>query len=396
MEILEEESLTEKYAKMYQNNQLAFEFVKESNSSSYDQIVNALGGKNFNIVVGDKTFSNFNNLSHSDYTALLNYLVNLLIQTEDSDKIDKIKKLIAELYGKQVQANRNNNTTEELTFAKTERDLPKQKAIDYSEYAVQQLSGFSDVPEITIDVSSFEHLTDEKLFEYYNADKFYKLSKQEQQALLQTSVNRYLDASGVSRIPVVLDRKMALNDRFVEYGNYKPNHKTIYLNDNLFNNIDQNDGNAFLPLKLLSTVIHEARHHVQFSKFNSNPTNNVEQLIQKSMQQSQASLSFKEYLSQADELDARNAALEYMRNAATKTQNINFAAFYNSEKRNEQLNKKSPSSEVMMNACQDIYDNQIKFDINSYYISRIKEQQTLMLQNAQGLYNYAQRIKKPY
>lgn len=393
-----QELITDKYTNMYKNNQLAFEFVKEKENAAYLQIDNFIIGKNFNINVNGKIFSSFDNLSSTDYMTLMDYLLELLNETDDPAKIVKIKKMIAELYAKNIQNNaeKPSKNNEQPKYAKTESDLPKQKAADYQEYAEKQLKREIKTPEITIDTSKFEKFTDKQLFEFYKTDKFYKLSKEDQMALLQTSVNRYLDAAGVERVPISLDYGMTLDDRFVEYGNYKPSHQTIFLNGNLFNNVEQNEGNIFLPLKLLSTVVHEARHHIQFSKFQFSPANKVEELIQKSMQQSQANLSFKEYLAAPDELDARNAALEFMRIAAVETNDINFAAFYNLEKQREQNNKKSPAPQTMINDCQDIYNKQIKFDVNNYYVSRLKEQQSSFLINAQGFNNYVQKVKKPY
>ncbi|MBQ7466875.1 MAG: hypothetical protein IJS74_02250, partial [Clostridia bacterium] len=248
---------------------------------------------------------------------------------------------------------------------KIDENPVKQKAKDYGAWAKQQLQS-SGKPHKTasrldlIDTKAFDGLSRKELLEYYTPSKFYSLSGKQRDALCQATVNEYLISHGCRPCPVGF-MDMPVNDRCVYYGLYRPQYQEIFINDNLFNNIDtlSDQNNTNFPYQILSTLIHEATHHMQFSDIERGADNEKTRLIKRSMMNNQNNMSFSEYLAEADELDARNSALEYIREASYEAGagRQNLMAFYNVQKNSEIKSPKKEVSKQVHSFFPDIYDN---------------------------------------
>jgi len=193
-----------------------------------------------------------------------------------------------------------------------------------------------------VNTKKFDKLSDSEILEMFAADKFYNLSKTQIHALLQSVANRYLASHGVSPCTVSLE-DLTLNSNSICFGEYCPNIGAININNKLLDNLEncQNVRDQYLPYKLLETTIHEARHRVQFSKLGNNNLNAKEQYISESLYHNQDLLTFSQYLAEPDELDARNAALEFFKNAAlTGVKNSDSLIDYYNYKLNKERNDK--------------------------------------------------------
>ncbi|MBQ8468382.1 MAG: hypothetical protein IJ542_01350 [Clostridia bacterium] len=397
--------LAEDFLNMADNSQMQFQRTKtlEHNHVS-DQIKNALSGEDFTLHIDGEDYSGLKGHSEDEVNKIIGYLLKELGRAGSQEEYDKIKKLVqlfyAELEETQeepqvVEADKKTSKSSNSNKSLTEQQL---KDNDRSEYAKQKLTGKSQTIQPTIDTSKFDGLSQEELMACFKPDYFYSLSKDEQLSLYQTCTNRYLLSQGVSPCAIVLE-DMALNDRTIEFGCYRPNRGAIYLNKNLFDNIFELAGalNPFFPLKLLETVIHEARHRVQFAMFESNPSNAAEREIQLSMMHSQSNMSYAQYLAEADELDARNAALAYMREGAELSGSRDMEEFYCAAKSREMGNPKASTTTTMRDACADIYDERIGREmldrVNMSAAKRTIEQMMNMLHGQTFGYSTA-RVKR--
>jgi len=361
------EQLAEELLLMQENNQRQRTFVKlEANNKINEQIAKAVNGEDFVLRIDGEDYSNIKGHSKEEINKILKFLTERLHNTNNQEDFEKLKKLIkmfyAELEDDQEKEEKPREQDEPDNLDPKDKDLDEQqlKAKDYGEYAEQKLYGQDKTVKPQIDTSEFDGKSREELLEYFKPDVFYGLSALQQQALYQACVNEYLRSEGVDTCAVIFE-DMKLDDQSIVFGQYRPNHGAIYLNRRLFENIAELGGalNPFFPLRLLQTAIHEARHRVQFMRFGHNPTTPSEREIQASMTHDQGRLSYAEYLSEADELDARNAALGYLREAAERTGNQDIQAFYWTEWEREKALPKGPTSSTMMDACGDIYDRQI-------------------------------------
>lgn len=209
-----------------------------------------------------------------------------------------------------------------------------------------------------VNTKQFDNLSDNELIEMFSKDNFYKLNEKQIHALLQTVSDRYLSANNVSPCAIVLDN-LTLNDNSVCYGQYSPNKGNISINKKLLRNLEdaENIGDQYLPYQLLSTVIHEARHRVQFSNLGKTNLSLKDQYVSLSLAHNQDLLSYSQYLAEPDELDARNASLEFLKNAAKSSvkNSSSLIEFYNHKLKNEHNNNKSEISDTAKAFFEEIY-----------------------------------------
>ena len=351
-----------------------------------------------------------------DINQLIDNLFDLLDKAVDEKEIAAIIKLLKAL--KQIsdedeleKSNSKNNLTPANILStpssrKTETFDPNpvvQKAKDYGEWAKQKFIEDNKPSkkrprERLANTREFNGFSRDQLIEYYSPSKFYSLSSEQRRALFQATVNEYLDSNGVERCPVTL-KNMPINKKSVYYGLYRPQYQEISINSNLFDNIDQldNENNAYFPYQILSTLIHEATHHVQFQNLEDGADDEKSQLIKSSMMNDQDNMSYDEYLTEADELDARDSALAYIKEAALNaTQNrLNLCVFYNLQKNDEMKNPKKAVSKEVKNMFPNIYDNTfMKTTVEK--ISNMKASQIEMNEIIHGRYisEQMQRRKK--
>lgn len=193
----------------------------------------------------------------------------------------------------------------------------------------------------TQDVGRFQELSQNELLNFFSPSKFYALSTTEKHNLFQAVVNDYCNLRGVKSCLVSLS-DLPLSSTNVCFGEFVPTESTILLNSAVFDAIDdcKKTKNAFLPYQILLTLVHEAQHRVQFEKIDEPVTSQKQQLINKCLLEPQLNLSQKAYISSFDELDARNCALEYIKNAIDKTDNLTLEKFYNTKLLDEQKQAK--------------------------------------------------------
>ena len=93
--------------------------------------------------------------------------------------------------------------------------------------------------------------------------------------------------------------------------------------------------------------------------FDKQPRTEAERLLKASLIHLNASKSFADYLSEPDEIDARNAALAYIRECANNCEKpdeaLALATFYNAEKERELSNGKKPVPDALTQSNRDVY-----------------------------------------
>lgn len=278
--------------------------------------------------------------------------LNLIAEEEPSDENEENRKL-------------KNKSVLKPSDDKIDENPVTQKAKDYSAWAKQQYLQFDQYvrnrkKSKLIDTTKFEGLTRDQLIAFYHPSKFYSLSTKDRNALFQATVNEYLVSNGAEPCAVNF-MEMPITDRSIHYGLYRPQYGDLFINSKLFDNIDElaQNGNIHFPYQILSTLIHEATHALQFQSITKESLTEKDQLILNSMKHSQSNMSYHEYLAEADELDARNSALEYIRNAIPSVQKgrENLKAFYNTEKNKEMKNSKKYVQKNVQSMFPDLFDS---------------------------------------
>ena len=206
-------------------------------------------------------------------------------------------------------------------------------------FALKQLVNPEHLPtkKPEINITEFKELSTTELVSLFKAENFYKLSKDQVNALFQAVANDYLIKNGVEPCAVELTN-LTLTNSMVCYGEYNPNTGVISLNKNLLDKFDYakalND--QYFPYQMLTTIIHEASHRIQFANIDKDDSSAKHYLISNALKKPQSFKDFSEYLSSADELDARNSALSYLReNIDLIDDNEALAQFYNLKKKEE-------------------------------------------------------------
>lgn len=214
--------------------------------------------------------------------------------------------------------------------------------------------------KVTIDTSKLDHLSRADLINLYSTENFYSLSSEQVLKLLQATANEYLKDNNVSSC-CVESKELTFNENVITYGEYDPNDGSIAINKEFLNLFDsaKSKNDQYYPYKLLSTLIHEARHRVQFSNLGKTNISDKDLSIQKAITDTSNYTSYSSYLSSADELDARNSALEYFLELATSTNNDKLRAFYNEMKIAEMSKPKNPVPHEYKNYFSNIYDEKL-------------------------------------
>lgn len=301
------------------------------------------------------------NLDREDKDILLKNLLLLYNKTNDVSLKSILKRIISATklaieetmgYAKDIAPHRDSPLSE------TQR-----KVVYFRQYAFNRAmdSKFCPVATPSISTRKFDGATRKELISLFNPQKFYQLTYNDQMSLLQAVANDYLRAQGVKPCAIKL-APLAFNGDKICYGEYDPNMGAIKLNSRLFDNMEDLDNcqNAYYPIQLLSTVIHEATHHVQFQKLGTESFDGSmkDNLVESSLVESQVSKTHAEYLAEADELDARNASLDYIKNAISgngSNFDLSLAAFYNYMKDYEARNNTLPVSEQTKQCFDHLY-----------------------------------------
>ena len=234
----------------------------------------------------------------------------------------------------------------------------KNPGFDYLEYFINkdynleyQLS-----QPYTGNVGEFKDQSRLQLVQQFKADKFYQLNSQQKMQLFQAVVNDYCKASGVSSCAIEL-ADLPISDKTVCYGEFLPAQSKILINKEIFELIDDAKycKNQYLPMQLLSTIIHEAQHRVQFETLENPNKSEREKIVAQSIQSAKKFSSYNKYLVEPEELDAREKSIEYIKECARELDDITLQKYCNTLILKEHQNCKSATSPEIQQHFYNIY-----------------------------------------
>ena len=233
------------------------------------------------------------------------------------------------------------------------------------------------------DVGNFENLSRKELVSFFSPDVFYKLNEKQVAQLLQATANEYALSNGAHPCEVKIAGLSAPNGG-ITLGEYNPSEQTIEINSNFLSRLQEfkDSKNAYAPYQLLSTLIHETQHHVQTTNLNKKDS----QLTPREKMACYAltepnSNNYGEYLISTDELDARDSALSYLRQAAAEAddkQANELVSVYAVSKREEESRPKPPVSAKIETAFDNIYGKISNLEKAPYYYDYAKERNAVM------------------
>ncbi len=209
----------------------------------------------------------------------------------------------------------------------------------------------------------FDGLSRKKLIALFQPENFYQLSKESVKDLLQAAASEYLQSEGVEPCAVVFEN-LTYTERKLQRGSYEPNRGAIILNKRILDQFEdakaKRDPN--FAYQMLSTVIHESQHRKQFSmRSNNSQLSRKDIEVVSALDNNQQYMSHSQYLASFDELDARNAALEYIKAGAQKLDSDSLMVFYNNKKIQEKNNGKKEISNDKKAYFGCIYDDDLFF-----------------------------------
>lgn len=183
-----------------------------------------------------------------------------------------------------------------------------------------------------IDVGEFAELSRQQLVDMFNAKNFYNLNKEQQTQLFQAVINDYCKENGVKSAGLAIE-DLPHSKKRICYGEFDPANSKIAINKAVVDCIEQasETQNPYLPYKILETLVHESQHRVQFENYDNPSTPKMEKVLEK--MKSAESNEYQTqigYNSSYEELDARDCALDYIKNASLASMDHNLEKFYNS------------------------------------------------------------------
>lgn len=211
---------------------------------------------------------------------------------------------------------------------------------------------------IKIDTSEFDDLNRQELVRMYKSDKFYDLTEEQQMALYQATVLEYCKANNVKPIPIKA-RNLDKNTN----GEYVVSSHKISINQDLLDKIRnaRKTKDQYCAYKILSTLIHESRHGYQFTEMLKHPKNERENYVKHNYSLFPCN-NLDKYLSLPEELDARCASLEYLKEAAlncSPAEKDSLIKFYNQQKETEMNNRKRPVKPSVQKHFNEIFNGTI-------------------------------------
>ncbi len=207
----------------------------------------------------------------------------------------------------------------------------------------------------TTDEYGFHNLSIYNLLTLFYPSNFYKLDSKQIEALCQALVNKHCEAMNV--IPCKVNfKEINSNSKYLTSGEYNVNEGYIDINKRYLTgfNIAKNQNNLSFPLRLMTTLVHEAEHRVQFANLDKPSTSEMDTLVKDSIMNPNNkdylvypsnNASFENYLSEPDEMAARNVSLAYLEEmvnmkASNNSEIEKIAMYYNNILDEEQENQK--------------------------------------------------------
>jgi hypothetical protein len=188
---------------------------------------------------------------------------------------------------------------------------------------MQESNMFSggDAEHIT-EVPKMDPITYKSLANCFNPDVFYSLEKEDLLNIVEGLVDGYCSMNGV-HAPKVEFRKFAGNGDKTTFGCYADGVDTLYLNEQFLNEFEKCKvtKDPYLPMRMMQTGLHEAKHKIQIANMNREPTNERDKKLAFRMNAAlemakKGHSSFASYLSSIEEADARYSALKEMQEFA--------------------------------------------------------------------------------
>ncbi|MEG1581625.1 MAG: hypothetical protein RR334_00495 [Clostridia bacterium] len=240
--------------------------------------------------------------------------------------------------------------------------------------------------------SIYDELSFEELSSIMTSPNFSKLSDKELMQVCQAVSASYLKKEGV---PPCLVRFENIKDKPNQFtkGFYSPADEEIVLNNKLITMKNEFKANgvdsSYIGATLLSTIIHESRHRVQFNNLDkSEKTGNFDYVTAMLQFANNANITkFSDYLGAVEELDARNATLCELQSLALGSHgNETLKAFYEIEQTEEIHKKKTFETTDIVKAIKKdntnhTYDNilsAIGAEKNNYNVSNLENINTSM------------------
>lgn len=320
---------------------------------------------------GNIDLSKFKNLSVEEKLELIKALIDIY-NLNNSDLVLALVKKVKNSLEKEVAKESNPKEQEKaqsvVYFSSTktaEREIVNLKAKEYGDFMFEKAknSFFTATTTPTISTHKLENLSRAELVSMFNPKVFYSLSSNQRNILFQAVVNDYLKENNIKPCAVTL-ANLPLGGTTICYGNYSPARGVIQLNSKLFDNIDSlsDTQNQYFPYKVLSTLIHETQHRVQFMNIDNIATSEADYEIKQSLLAPQQDKSFANYLAEPDELDARNASLSYfsdlIKNRCEDPKEIfTLCGFYNQTLHQEKMNGKANVSSALKRHNPEIYSS---------------------------------------
>ena len=214
----------------------------------------------------------------------------------------------------------------------------------------------------------------------FRKENFYNLSREQQIQLCQAVVNDYCKSNGVKPCKIKL-AELPMTDKKICYGEFMPAKSTILLNSKVFEIADdlKYSKNSFLPLQILLTTVHEAQHRVQVEKLGQVSESLRDQTVSECIKNPVKNISFSHYLASADELDARDCALEYIKQQLPVQNCTDLEKFFNTKILEEKRNTKKDIPDEIKAMFPNIYFEQVTkrgFDLEASqrsYITTLRE-----------------------
>lgn len=318
---------------------------------------------------GSVNLEKFALLSSEMKIEILRILIDVY-NLNQSEQVLKLIKLLKKDTEKQiineVPENQKQTAKGAIYFSSTqtaEREIVDLKAKQYSNFMFERAknTNFKATTKPVLSTAKLQHLSRAELVSMFTPKVFYSLSDIQRHTLCQAIVNDYLQSNGVEPC-AVKTTKLPIGGTTICFGNYNPAKGVIELNSELFGSCDDFDNtqNQCFPYQLLSTLIHEAQHRVQFANLDKIATSEAANLMKESLLSPQFGKSFADYLAEPDELDARNASLKYFKDCVSQSLSVEesfaLASFYNQAKIKEQNNKKSAVCDVLEKQNTELYD----------------------------------------
>lgn len=311
---------------------------------------------------------------YGSYTNGIKNLVETLKEVKNSDQgDDRTQKLKTKLdslihtVNTQVVENKPQEDHEFYTIKeimnRPKKQIGLRQYVYFYNYVLNKEldNGYKGAEPNPINVGEFDKLSRDELVAMFDANKFYELSEEQRKMLYQAVINDYCRENGVKTATLSIDN-LPMDSNSICYGEYSPSQSKITLNKTVLDCIKQAEvsKNPYLPYKILTTLVHESQHRVQFENYNNPPTEKLYKVLSNMKQNEKYPYkSSVDYLTSYEELDARDCALGYIKSAVANSQDPKLKKFYNTLLHEERSNRKRDIPQIDKAMFANIYGEEV-------------------------------------